>query len=92
VQACAVDPSIVRRVQKPYNQAVREEMQAIDSRCRRFGCNRIAMVLQGKGAVKKHKKLYRRHSEQKLGIMRGGGGARALVMNAYAVALRPGER
>jgi putative transposase len=44
-----VDPKTVRREHSPDNPEVREEMQAIASKRRRFGYRRIGVLLERKG-------------------------------------------
>jgi hypothetical protein len=53
------DPKFVRRDQPPDNPEVREEMKAIASKRRRFGYRRIGVLLERKGMIMNHKKLYR---------------------------------
>jgi hypothetical protein len=65
-----VDPKTVRRVQTPDNPEVREEMKAIASKRRRFGYRRIGVLLERKGMIMNHKKLYRLYTEEKLGVRR----------------------
>jgi hypothetical protein len=67
-----VDPKTVRRDRPPDNPEVREEMQAIASKRRRFGYRRIGVLLERKGMIMNHKKLYRLYTEEKLGVKRGG--------------------
>jgi len=57
-----VDPKTVRRDQPPDNPEVREEMKAIASKRRRFGYRRIGVLLERKGRIMNHKKLYRLYS------------------------------
>ena len=72
-----VDPKTVRRDQPPDNPEVREEMKAIASKRRRFGYRRIGVLLERKGMVMNHKKLYRLYTEEKLGVRRRRGRKRA---------------
>lgn len=88
-----VDPKTVRRDQRPDNTEVREEMKAIASKRRRFGYRRIGVLLERKGMMMNHKKLYRLYTEEKLGVRRRRGRKRARGSRApMPVALRPGER
>ena len=61
-----VDPKTVRRDLPPDNPEVREEMKAIASKRRRFGYRRIGVLLERKGMIMNHKKLYRIYTEEKL--------------------------
>lgn len=72
-----VDPKTVRREHPPDNPEVREEMQAIPSKRRRFGYRRIGVLLERKGMIMNHKKLYRLYTEEKLGVRRRRGRKRA---------------
>jgi putative transposase len=65
-----VDPKTVRRDRPPDNPEVREEMQAIAAVRRRFGYRRIGVLLERKGMIMNHKKLYRLYTEEKLGVRR----------------------
>ena len=67
-----VDPKTVRRDLPPDNPEVREEMKAIASKRRRFGYRRIGVLLERKGMIMNHKKLYRIYTEEKLGVTRDG--------------------
>ncbi len=88
-----VDPKTVRRDHKPDNPEVRKEMQVIASKRRRFGYRRIGVLLERKGMIMNHKKLYRLYTEEKLGVRRRRGRKRARGSRApMPVALRPGER
>ena len=88
-----VDPKTVRRDQPPDNLEVREEMKAIASKRRRFGYRRIGVLLERKGMIMNHKKLYRLYTEEKLGVRRRRGRKRARgSRTSMQVALRPGER
>jgi putative transposase len=102
-----VDPKTVRRDQPPDNPEVREEMKAIASKRRRFGYRRIGVLLERKGMImtllpgrvlrsnvpRRHKKLYRLYTEEKLGVRRRRGRKRARGSRTpMPVALRPGER
>ena len=100
-----VDPKTVRRDQPPIarqcienaregdNPEVREEMKAIASKRRRFGYRRIGVLLERKGMIMNHKKLYRLYTEENLGVRRRRGRKRARGSRTpVPVALRPGER
>ncbi|WP_138924922.1 IS3 family transposase [Sulfitobacter sp. BSw21498] len=88
-----VDPKTVRRDQSPDTPEVREEMTAIASKRRRFGYRRIGVLLERKGRIMNHKKLYRLYTEEKLGVRRRRGRKRARGSRTpMPVALRPGER
>jgi putative transposase len=88
-----VDPKTVRRDHPPDNPEVREEMQAIASKRRRFGYRRIGVLLERKGMIMNHKKLYRLYTEEKLGVRRRRGRKRARGSRTpMPVALHPGVR
>ncbi|MGB3470286.1 MAG: IS3 family transposase [Erythrobacter sp.] len=88
-----VDPKTVRRDRPPDNPEVREEMKAIASKRRRFGYRRIGVLLERKGMIMNHKKLYRLYTDEKLGVRRRRGRKRARGSRTpMPVALRPGER
>ena len=88
-----VDPKTVRRDRPPDNPKVREEMKAIASKRRRFGYRRIGVLLERKGMIMNHKKLYRIYTEETLGVRRRRGRKRARGSRTpMPVALRPGER
>ena len=69
-QACRVDPKTVRRDQPPDNPEVREEMKAIASKRRRFGYRRIGVLLERKGMIMNHKRLYCLYTKEKLVVRR----------------------
>jgi putative transposase len=88
-----VDSKTVRRDQTPDNPEVREEMKAIASKRRRFGYRRIGVLLEYKGMIMNHKKLYRIYTEQKLGVRQRRGRKRARGSRTpMPVALRLGEQ
>ena len=88
-----VDPKTVRRDRPPDNPEVREEMKLIAGKRRRFGYRRIGVLLERKGIIMNHKKLYRIYCEEKLGVKRRRGRKRARGSRTpMPVALRPGER
>ncbi len=49
-----VDPKTVERDRPPENPKVREEMNAIASKRRRFGYRRIGVLLERKGMIMNH--------------------------------------
>ncbi|MCD1628261.1 IS3 family transposase [Seohaeicola saemankumensis] len=88
-----VDPKTVRRERPPDNPEIREVMKAIAHKRRRFGYRRIGVMLERKGMIMNHKKLYRLYTEEKLGVRRRRGRKRARGSRTpMPVALRPGER
>ena len=88
-----VDPKTVRRDKPPDNPEVRKEMKAIANKRRRFGYRRIGVMLERKGMIMNHKKLYRLYTEEKLGVRRRKGRKRARGSRMpMPVALRQGER
>ena len=88
-----VDPKTIRRDQPLDDPEVREEMKAIAAVHRRFGYRRIGVLLECKGMIMNHKKLYRLYTEEKLGVRRRRGRKRARGSRTpMPVALRPGER
>ncbi|MGX9349566.1 IS3 family transposase [Shimia sp. W99] len=88
-----VDPKTVRRERPPDNPEIREEMKAVAVQRRRFGYRRIGVMLERKGMIMNHKKLYRLYTEEKLGVRRRRGRKRARGSRTpMPEALRPGER
>ena len=88
-----VDPKTVRRERPPDNPEIREEMKAVAAQRRRFGYRRIGVMLERKGMIMNHKKLYRLYTEEKLGVRRRRGRKRARGSRTpMPGALRPGER
>ena len=68
-------------------------MKAIASKRRRFGYRRIGVLLERKGRIMNHKKLYRLYTEEKLGVRRRRGRKRARGSRTpMPVALHLGER
>ena len=68
-------------------------MKAVAHKRRRFGYRRIGVMLERKGMIMNHKKLYRLYTEEKLGVRRRRGRKRARGSRTpIPVALRPGER
>lgn len=88
-----VDPKTVRRDKPPDSPEVRKAMKAIANKRRRFGYRRIGVMLERKGMIMNHKKLYRLYTEEKLGVRRRRGRKRARGSRTpMPVALRPGQR
>jgi putative transposase len=54
-----VDPKTVRRERPPDNCEIRAEMREIADQRRRFGYRRVGVMLERKGMLMNHKKLYR---------------------------------
>jgi len=72
-RACSlvgVDPKTVRRERPPDNPEIRKEMKAVANKRRRFGYRRIGVMLERKGMIMNHKKLYRLYTEEKQGVRR----------------------
>ena len=68
-------------------------MNAIASKRRQFGYRRIGVLLERKGMIMNHKKLYRLYTEEMLGVRRRRGCKRARRSRTpMPVALRTGER
>ncbi len=68
-------------------------MKAVAFKHRRFGYRRIGVMLERKGMIMNHKKLYRPDTDEKLGIRRRRRRKRARGSRTpMPVALRPGER
>jgi putative transposase len=61
-----VDPKTVRRERPPDHAKIREEMREIAAQRRRFGYRRVGVMLERKGHVMNHKKLYRLYREEGL--------------------------
>ena len=88
-----VDPKTVRRDRPPDNSDVREAMKEIAGKRRRFGYRRIGVLLERKGHVMNHKKLYRIYREEGLAVKRRRGRKRACGSRSpMPVALRPNDR
>ena len=58
-----VDPKTVRRDRPPDNPKIRTEMKAVAAKRRRFGYRRIGVMLERKGMIMNHKKLYRLYTD-----------------------------
>jgi Transposase and inactivated derivatives len=67
-----VDPKTVRRTRPPDCPEIREEMKDIAGKRRRFG-----VLLERKGMIMNHKKLYRLYREEGLSVKRRRGRKRA---------------
>ena len=76
-QLVGVDPKTVRRIRPPDCPEIREEMKAIAGKRRRFGYRRIGILLERKGMLMNHKKLYRLYREERLSVKRRRGRKRA---------------
>ncbi|MDP7151602.1 MAG: IS3 family transposase [Paracoccaceae bacterium] len=88
-----VDPKTVRRERPPDNPEIRKEMKAIAANRRRFGYRRIGVMLERKGMIMNHKKLYRLYTDEKLGVKRRRGRKRARGSRTpMPEALKPGQR
>ncbi|WP_138069739.1 IS3 family transposase [Sulfitobacter sp. EhC04] len=88
-----VDPKTVRRDRPPDNPEIREEMKAVAHKRPRFGYRRIGVMLERKGMIMNHKKLYRLYTEEKLGVRPRRGRKRARGSRTpMPEALRLGER
>ncbi len=72
-----VDPKTVRRQRPPDCPEIRKEMQEIAGKRRRFGYRRIGVLLERKGMIMNHKKLYRIYREEGLSVKRRRGRKRA---------------
>ena len=96
-RACAlagIDPRVYRRTSKrPADTDLRDRLKELSSERRRFGYRRVGVLLERKGMIMNHKKLYRLYTEEKLGVRRRRGRKRARGSRTpMPVALRPGER
>ena len=72
-QLVGVDPKTVRLEHPPDNPEIHKEMKAIAAKCRRFGHRRIGVMLERKGMIMNHKKLFRLYTEERLGVRRRRG-------------------
>ena len=72
-----VDPKTVQRERPPDCAEIRKEMQEIAGKRRRFGYRRISVLLERKGMIMNHKKLYRIYREEGLSVKRRRGRKRA---------------
>lgn len=88
-----VDPKTVRRERPPDNPEIRKEMKAVARKRRRFGYRRIGVMLERKGMMMNHKKLYRLYSEEGLSVKRRRGRKRARGSRTpMPEATRPNQR
>ena len=76
-QLVGVDPKTVRRTRPPDCPEIRKEMKEIAGKRRRFGYRRIGILLERKGMIMNHKKLYRLYREEGLSVKRWRGRKRA---------------
>ena len=68
-------------------------MKAIAAQRRRFGYRRIGVMLERKGVIMNHKKLYRLYTDENLGVKRRRGRKRARGSRTpMPEALKPGQR
>ena len=67
-QLVGIDPKTVRRERPPDCPDIREEMKEIAGKRRRFGYRRIGILLERKGMLMNHKKLYRLYREEGLSV------------------------
>ena len=72
-----VDPKTVRRERPLDHPEIRQEMKEIAGKRRRFGYRRIGVLLERKGMIMNHKKLYRLYREEGLAVKRRRGRKRA---------------
>jgi putative transposase len=87
------DPKTVRRERPPDNAEIRKEMREIAAQRRRFGYRRIGVMLERKGHVMNHKKLYRLYREEGLSVRRRRTRKRARGSRTPMPApLRPNDR
>ena len=88
-----VDPKTVRRERPPDHADIREEMREIAATRRRFGYRRVGVMLERKGHIMNHKKLYRLYREEGLSVRRRRGRKRARGSRTpMPVPLRPNDR
>ncbi len=88
-----VDPKTVRRERPPDNPDIRKEMGKLAEKRRRFGYRRLGILLERKGMVMNHKKLYRLYREEGLSVRRRRGRKRARGSRSpMPEALRPNQR
>lgn len=88
-----VDPKTGRRDRPLANPDIRMEMKKIAAKRCRFGYRWIGVMLERDGYVMNHKQLYRRYTEEKLGVRRRRGRKRARgSRKPMPVAQKPNER
>jgi putative transposase len=86
-----VDPKTVRRERPQDHSEIRAEMREIAAQRRRFGYRRVGVMLERKGMIMNHKKLYRLYSKEGLSVRRRRKRARG-SRTPMPVPLRPGDR
>lgn len=72
-----VDPKTMRRERPPDNVDIRKEIGKLAEKRRRFGYRRLGILLERKGIVMNHEKLYRLSCEEGLSVQRRRGRKRA---------------
>lgn len=68
-----IDPKTVRRERPADHAEIREEMREIAAQRRRFGYRRVGIMLERRGHVMNHRKLYRLYREEGLSVRRRRG-------------------
>ena len=95
-RACVLidaDSKTVRRECPPDHAEIREEMREIAGLRRRFGYRRFGVMLERKGHIMNHKKLYRLYREEALSVRNRRGRKRARGSRTpMPVPLRPNDR
>jgi putative transposase len=82
-----------RRERPPDHSAIRAAMKEVAGKRRRFGYRRIGIMLERKGMIMNHKKLYRLYREEGLSVGRRRGRKRARGSRTpMPVPLAPGAR
>lgn len=88
-----VDPKTLRRPRPPDNPDIRRAMKKVANDRRRFGYRRVGVMLERKGMVMNHKKLYRIYCEEGLSVQRKRGRKRARGSRTpMPAATRPNQR
>ncbi len=88
-----VDPKTVLRERPPDHPEIRQEMKEIAGKRRRFGYRRIGVLLERKGMIMNHKKLYRLYQEEGLAVKRRRGHKRARGSRTpMPAAIQPNQR
>ena len=85
-RACAligVDRQAVRRERPQDHTEIRAEMREIAAQRRRFGYRRVGVMLERKGMIMNHKKLYRLYSEEGLSVRRRRGGVSGISCTGW---------
>ncbi len=86
-------PKVYRHRRRSDDGVLRTRLKALAAHRRRFGYRRIGVMLERKGMIMNHKKLYRLYTDEKLGVRRRRGRKRARGSRTpMPDALRPGER